>query len=313
MENHEIDHLLTQIQQIVVGKPEIIKLTVTALLAGGHVLFEDVPGVGKTTLARALARSVAGDFKRVQFTPDLLPNDILGVSILNQQTSQFDFHPGPIFTTMLLADEINRATPRTQSALLQAMAERQVTLDGHTYDLPANFFVLATENPSEYAGTYPLPEAQLDRFLFSLQVGYPATNDELALYSGTDRQTQLHQLQAVLSEAELTELKQAVTQVTVNPAITQYALALVQATRQQAAIRLGISPRGGLALLQASRAYAFLNRRQYVLPEDIQAILVPTFSHRLVLANGAQSLTAKQQVVKDLLQTIPVPTAGSAK
>ncbi|MFC6200960.1 AAA family ATPase [Lactiplantibacillus nangangensis] len=313
MENQAIERLLTQIQQVVVGKSEIIKLTVTALLAGGHVLFEDVPGVGKTTLARALARSVAGDFNRIQFTPDLLPNDILGVAILNQQTTQFEFHPGPIFTTMLLADEINRATPRTQSALLQAMAERQVTLDGQTYDLPANFFVLATENPSEYAGTYPLPEAQLDRFLFSLQVGYPATNDELALYSGDDRQVQLRQLQAVLSESDLTQLKQAVAQVTIAPAVTQYALALVQATRQQAEIRLGISPRGGLALLQASRAYAFLNQRNYVLPDDIQAILVPTFSHRLVLANGAQSLSAKQQVVTELMQTIPVPTKGTSR
>ncbi|KRO27077.1 AAA family ATPase [Lactiplantibacillus fabifermentans] len=312
MNNQSLQPLLTQINQVVVGKSQIIKLTVTALLAGGHVLFEDVPGVGKTTLARALARSVAGDFNRVQFTPDLLPNDILGVSILNQQQNQFEFHAGPIFTTMLLADEINRATPRTQSALLQAMAERQVTLDGQTYDLPANFFVLATENPSEYAGTYPLPEAQLDRFLFSLQVGYPATTDELALYNGDDRQAALNTLQAVLSEADLSQLKTAVNAVTVDAAVSQYALALVQATRDDAGVRLGISPRGGLALLQASRAYALLNDRNYVLPEDIQAVLIPTFSHRLVLANGAQSLTAKQQVVQRLQASIPVPTKGTS-
>ncbi|MFC6182368.1 AAA family ATPase [Lactiplantibacillus daowaiensis] len=303
--------LIDQISTVVVGKPAIIKLTVTALLAGGHVLFEDVPGVGKTTLARALARSVAGDFNRIQFTPDLLPNDILGVSILNQQANQFEFHPGPIFTTMLLADEINRATPRTQSALLQAMAEQQITIDGTTYDLPANFFVLATENPSEYAGTYPLPEAQLDRFLFSLQVGYPTWPDELALYAGDDRQQALTDLQAVLSEAALSQLKATVNQVTVDQKVTEYVLTLVQATRNDAAIRLGISPRGGLALMQAGRAYALINGRDYVLPEDIQAVLIPTFSHRLVLANGAQSLSAKQQVVRDLQNRTPVPTKGA--
>jgi len=313
MENPALATLTAQINQVVVGKPDVIKLTITALLAGGHVLFEDVPGVGKTTLARALARSVAGDFNRVQFTPDLLPNDILGVSILNQQHNDFEFHAGPIFTTMLLADEINRATPRTQSALLQAMAERQVTIDGTTYPLPANFFVLATENPSEYAGTYPLPEAQLDRFLFSLQVGYPTAPDELALYSGDDRQQTLAQLQAVVSEETLTALKQQVTQVKISPTVVQYALDLVIATRQDAAIRLGISPRGGLALMQASRAYALLNGRDYVLPADIQALLIPTFSHRLVLANGAQSLSAKQQVVRDLQSSLPVPTKGPDK
>jgi len=311
MENPTLATLSAQINQVVVGKPEVVKLTLTALLAGGHVLFEDVPGVGKTTLARALARSVAGEFKRVQFTPDLLPNDILGVSILNQQSHQFEFHKGPIFTTMLLADEINRATPRTQSALLQAMAERQVTLDGTTYTLPTNFFVLATENPSEYAGTYPLPEAQLDRFLFSLQVGYPAMAAEFNLYRGENRQTTLAHLQAVLSEDALTRLKEQVNQVTIDATVIQYALDLVQATRTDPTIRLGISPRGGLALLQASRAYALLNGRDYVLPADIQALLVPTFSHRLVLANGAQSLSAKQQVVRDLQSRLPVPTKGS--
>lgn len=311
MPNPALTTLIDHINTVVVGKPDIIKLTVTALLAGGHVLFEDVPGVGKTTLARALARSVAGDFNRIQFTPDLLPNDILGVSILNQTQHEFDFHPGPIFTTMLLADEINRATPRTQSALLQAMAERQVTIDGTTYDLPANFFVLATENPNEYAGTYPLPEAQLDRFLFSLQVGYPAWPDELALYAGDDRQQTLANLQAVLADDTLTQLKASVNQVTVDAAITSYVLTLVQATRQQAAIRLGISPRGGLALMQAGRAYALLSGRDYVIPADIQAVLVPTFSHRLVLANGAQALSAKQQVVRDIQSHTPVPTEGA--
>ncbi|VDG18816.1 AAA family ATPase [Lactiplantibacillus mudanjiangensis] len=311
MPNPALTTLIDHINTVVVGKPDIIKLTVTALLAGGHVLFEDVPGVGKTTLARALARSVAGDFNRIQFTPDLLPNDILGVSILNQTQHEFDFHPGPIFTTMLLADEINRATPRTQSALLQAMAERQVTIDGTTYDLPANFFVLATENPNEYAGTYPLPEAQLDRFLFSLQVGYPTWPDELALYAGDDRQQTLANLQAVLADDTLTQLKASVNQVTVDAAITSYVLTLVQATRQQAAIRLGISPRGGLALMQAGRAYALLSGRDYVIPADIQAVLVPTFSHRLVLANGAQALSAKQQVVRDIQSHTPVPTEGA--
>lgn len=311
MPNPALTTLIDHINTVVVGKPDIIKLTVTALLAGGHVLFEDVPGVGKTTLARALARSVAGDFNRIQFTPDLLPNDILGVSILNQTQHEFDFHPGPIFTTMLLADEINRATPRTQSALLQAMAERQVTIDGTTYDLPANFFVLATENPNEYAGTYPLPEAQLDRFLFSLQVGYPTWPDELALYAGDDRQQTLTNLQAVLADDTLTQLKASVNQVTVDAAITSYVLTLVQATRQQAAIRLGISPRGGLALMQAGRAYALLSGRDYVIPADIQAVLVPTFSHRLVLANGAQALSAKQQIVRDIQSHTPVPTEGA--
>lgn len=311
MPNPALTTLIDHINTVVVGKPDIIKLTVTALLAGGHVLFEDVPGVGKTTLARALARSVAGDFNRIQFTPDLLPNDILGVSILNQTQHEFDFHPGPIFTTMLLADEINRATPRTQSALLQAMAERQVTIDGTTYDLPANFFVLATENPNEYAGTYPLPEAQLDRFLFSLQVGYPTWPDELALYAGDDRQQTLANLQAVLADDTLTQLKASVNQVTVDAAITSYVLTLVQATRQQAAIRLGISPRGGLALMQAGRAYALLSGRDYVIPADIQAVLVPTFSHRLVLANGAQALSAKQQIVRDIQSHTPVPTEGA--
>ncbi|BDP57738.1 magnesium chelatase [Enterococcus faecium] len=254
---------------------------IVALLAGGHVLFEDIPGVGKTLLVKALAKAVQGTFSRVQCTPDLLPSDILGFSVYNSQSKEFEFRPGPIFTTILLADEINRTTPRTQSALLEAMAENHATIDNNTYPLDNHFFVLATQNPIEYEGTYPLPEAQLDRFLFRLQIGYPSFDDELLLLLDKFEKV-LDNLNEVLNSYEIEEIKTNVANVFVSPEVASYALQLVSATRSHAAIQLGISPRGSLSFIQAAKAYALIHGRNYVTPKDLQDLVPYVFSHRLI-------------------------------
>lgn len=306
-ELQKIDALINEVEKVILGKRDVIQLTVAALLAGGHVLFEDIPGVGKTMLVKSLAKAIQSDYKRVQFTPDLLPNDILGVSIFNSENQQFEFRPGPIFTSVLLADEINRTTPRTQAALLEAMSENHVTIDNQTYALSPHFFVLATQNPIEYEGTYPLPEAQLDRFLFRLHIGYPAFQDELALMIG-QRQQSLNQIQTILTSQEVTALKQMVDQVFVDNQVARYALQLVQASRNHNAIDLGISPRGGIAFLKGAKALALTEGRTYVTPQDLQRILPAVFGHRLLLKGG---ITASQEslseIMKQMIQRVPVP------
>ncbi|WP_319636854.1 MoxR family ATPase [Enterococcus faecium] len=288
------------------GKRSTIQLMIVALLAGGHVLFEDIPGVGKTLLVKALAKAVQGTFSRVQCTPDLLPSDILGFSVYNSQSKEFEFRPGPIFTTILLADEINRTTPRTQSALLEAMAENHATIDNNTYPLDNHFFVLATQNPIEYEGTYPLPEAQLDRFLFRLQIGYPSFDDELLLLLDKFEKV-LDNLNEVLNSYEIEEIKTNVANVFVSPKVASYALQLVSATRSHAAIQLGISPRGSLSFIQAAKAYALIHGRNYVTPKDLQDLVPYVFSHRLIFYDRSLKEDEKKQIIHTLVAQIPVP------
>ncbi len=279
---------------------------IVALLAGGHVLFEDIPGVGKTLLVKALAKAVQGTFSRVQCTPDLLPSDILGFSVYNSQSKEFEFRPGPIFTTILLADEINRTTPRTQSALLEAMAENHATIDNNTYPLDNHFFVLATQNPIEYEGAYPLPEAQLDRFLFRLQIGYPSFDDELLLLLDKFEKV-LDNLNEVLNSYEIEEIKTNVANVFVSPEVASYALQLVSATRSHAAIQLGISPRGSLSFIQAAKAYALIHGRNYVTPKDLQDLVPYVFSHRLIFYDRSLKEDEKKQIIHTLVAQIPIP------
>ncbi|HFL7436179.1 AAA family ATPase [Enterococcus faecium] len=288
------------------GKRSTIQLMIVALLAGGHVLFEDIPGVGKTLLVKALAKAVQGTFSRVQCTPDLLPSDILGFSVYNSQSKEFEFRPGPIFTTILLADEINRTTPRTQSALLEAMAENHATIDNNTYPLDNHFFVLATQNPIEYEGTYPLPEAQLDRFLFRLQIGYPSFDDELLLLLDKFEKV-LDNLNEVLNSYEIEEIKTNVANVFVSPEVASYALQLVSATRSHAAIQLGISPRGSLSFIQAAKAYALIHGRNYVTPKDLQELVPFVFSHRLIFYDRSLKEDEKTQMIHALVAQIPIP------
>ncbi|WP_311814271.1 AAA family ATPase [Enterococcus faecium] len=288
------------------GKRSTIQLMIVALLAGGHVLFEDIPGVGKTLLVKALAKAVQGTFSRVQCTPDLLPSDILGFSVYNSQSKEFEFRPGPIFTTILLADEINRTTPRTQSALLEAMAENHATIDNNTYPLDNHFFVLATQNPIEYEGTCPLPEAQLDRFLFRLQIGYPSFDDELLLLLDKFEKV-LDNLNEVLNSYEIEEIKTNVANVFVSPEVASYALQLVSATRSHAAIQLGISPRGSLSFIQAAKAYALIHGRNYVTPKDLQDLVPYVFSHRLIFYDRSLKEDEKKQIIHTLVAQIPIP------
>lgn len=307
-ELQKIDALIAEVEKVILGKRDVIQFTVAALLAGGHVLFEDIPGVGKTMLVKSLAKAIQSDYKRVQFTPDLLPNDVLGVSIFNSQSHQFEFRPGPIFTSVLLADEINRTTPRTQASLLEAMSENHVTIDNQTYPLSPHFFVLATQNPIEYEGTYPLPEAQLDRFLFRLHIGYPDFQDELALLIGK-RQQSLDQIQTILHADEVTALKAMVDDVYVDERVARYALQLVQASRQHNAIDLGISPRGGIAFLKGAKALALTEGRTFVTPQDLQRILPAVFGHRLLLKGGVHASTETlSDLMKQMIQRVPVPT-----
>lgn len=302
----KIDQLIQELEKAVIGKRSTIQLMIVALLAGGHVLFEDIPGVGKTLLVKALAKAVQGTFSRVQCTPDLLPSDILGFSVYNSQSKEFEFRPGPIFTTILLADEINRTTPRTQSALLEAMAENHATIDNNTYPLDNHFFVLATQNPIEYEGTYPLPEAQLDRFLFRLQIGYPSFDDELLLLLDKFEKV-LDNLNEVLNSYEIKEIKTNVANVFVSPEVASYALQLVSATRSHAAIQLGISPRGSLSFIQAAKAYALIHGRNYVTPKDLQDLVPYVFSHRLIFYDRSLKEDEKKQIIHTLVAQIPVP------
>ena len=296
-----------QVGQIVVGKHLQIKQALTCLLAGGHLLIEDVPGVGKTTLAHALAISLGLKLNRIQFTSDLLPADVAGISIYQRDTGGFVFHPGPIFTQVLLADEINRATPKTQSGLLEAMEEHQVTADGVTHPLPEPFFVIATQNPAHQVGTFPLPESQLDRFLMCLSLGYPDPRAERALLMGEDRRNLLKSLTPTMAPAELAEARMALHQIHCSPSLIDYVQALVQASRQNGMFTEGMSPRAAIALLQAARAWAALEGRNHVIPEDVQAVLVPVCAHRLRPATSAHGAAlASRDLVLQLQKSVPV-------
>ena len=291
---------MAQVNRVLLGKPRQVKLAFTCLIAGGHLLLEDIPGVGKTTLAHALAATFALDFQRVQFTSDLLPSDIIGVSIYERESGQFRFHPGPIFTGLLLADEINRASPKTQSALLEAMAENQVTVDGQTHALAQPFFVVATQNPLDLNGTFPLPDSQLDRFMLRLSLDYPDATAERALLTGSDRRDLLAQLEPQLDGAALTALHQRAQTITASSALLDYLQALLAASRRHADIRVGLSPRAGLALLAAARSWALISGRGHVLPEDIQALFVPLAAHRLLPARGANGDTLARQLLTEV-------------
>ncbi|WP_158885140.1 MoxR family ATPase [Rhodanobacter sp. L36] len=295
-----LDAAMAQVNQVLLGKPRQVKLSFTCLIAGGHLLLEDVPGVGKTTLAHALAASFALEFQRVQFTSDLLPSDIIGVSVYERESGEFRFHPGPIFTGLLLADEINRASPKTQSALLEAMAEDQVTIDGQTHALAQPFFVVATQNPLDLNGTFPLPDSQLDRFMLRLSLDYPDATAERALLVGNDRRELLAQLTPHLDGPALIALRRQAQAVTASASLLDYLQALLSASRRHADIRIGLSPRAGLALLGAARAWALLSERSYVLPEDIQALFVPLAAHRLLPARGGNGDHLARQLLAEV-------------
>jgi len=292
-----------QVNSLLLGKSHEVRLAFVALLSGGHLLIEDLPGLGKTTLAHALASSLGLGFQRVQFTSDLLPADVLGVSVYDAQAHRFQFHPGPVFTQVLLADEINRAPPRTQSALLESMAEHQVTIDGATHALPAPFFVIATQNPVDLSGTFPLPDSQLDRFLLRLTLGYPNAESERALLSGSDRRDLIAQAEPCLSDQDVLQLRHAVEQVHASEALIHYVQALLARSRQYAGVRVGLSPRAGIALLRAAKAYALLLGRSHVLPEDIQALFEAVAGHRLVAE--AESVSGPA-LAKKILHSVPV-------
>jgi MoxR-like ATPase len=292
------------VERVIVGKREVIELVLVALLVEGHVLFEDVPGTGKTMLARALAISLGGAFKRIQFTPDLLPNDVTGVSVFNQKTQEFEFRPGPAFSNVLLADEINRATPRTQSALLECMGERQITVDGQTRVLPRPFLVLATQNPIEYEGTFPLPEAQLDRFLMRLRLGYPSLDDERQILDNLRGEHPIERLEQVVDAAELLEHQRAVWEVHVEASVRDYVIAVARATREHPELTLGASPRATLALYKAAQAYAAMHDRDYVLPDDVKRLAVPTLAHRLIVRpESALRGRSAEAIVSAILET----------
>lgn len=294
---------LAQVNTLVLGKPQEVRLAFVALLAEGHLLIEDLPGLGKTTLAHALAATLGLGFQRVQFTSDLLPSDIVGVSVFDAQARRFEFHPGPVFAHVLLADEINRAPPRTQSALLEAMAEHQVTVDGKTHALPDPFFAIATQNPSDLAGTYPLPDSQLDRFLLRLTLGYPGDEAERALLAGADRRDLIAGTQPVLAAEDVLALRRAVDGVHASDALVDYVQALLNRSRQHPGVRVGLSPRAGLALLRSARAYALLLGRSHVLPEDVQALFAAVAAHRLVPDADAGS---DASLAKAILHAVPV-------
>ena len=304
--NEALHAVITQVEQVILGKPRQIRLALACLLARGHLLIEDLPGVGKTTLAHVLARTLGLQFQRIQFTSDMLPGDILGVSVYQRDSGEFRFHPGPIFAQLVLADEINRATPKAQSALLEAMEEQQVTSEGTTRPLPAPFFVIATQNPNTQVGTFPLPESQLDRFLMRIRLGYPDAQAERSLLAGVDRREIVATLTPQMEAAQLLSLQQQAKQVFIAPALLDYVQAILRHTRESARYVHGLSPRAGLALLAAARAWALLDGRNAVMPEDVQAILPGVASHRLQSVQDAQ-VADGDKLTRELIAAIAIP------
>ncbi|HAH06625.1 MAG TPA: hypothetical protein DCM05_08895 [Elusimicrobia bacterium] len=306
-----LDRLLSNVNSVVIGKEESVLRTVVVLLAGGHLLIEDVPGIGKTLLGLALARSIDASFRRIQFTNDLLPSDILGLNLFDQKTQTFSFRPGPIFSHVVLADEINRSTPKTQSALLEALSELQVSIEGKTHPLAEPFLVIATQNPVEYHGTFPLPEAQLDRFLMRVQLGYPSAEDEKAILKEGDLMKRVASLAPALDCAEVLRLRGLAEKVRIEEPLLDYAVAIARATRQAPHVKLGLSPRGTLALCRAARALALLRGRDYCVPDDIKAVAVPVIAHRLLFDTGLFGLARVREseaAVEDVLRGLPVPS-----
>ena len=317
MELHEVQqeaaNIIANVEKVIVGKRSVVEMTLVALLSQGHLLIEDVPGVGKTMLARAISCSVGCTFKRVQFTPDLLPTDVTGVSIYNQETQEFQFRPGPVMANMVLADEINRATPKTQSALLESMEERQVTVDGVTYPLPRPFTVMATQNPIEYEGTFPLPEAQLDRFMMRISLGYPSMMDELEIISRQQFHHPIEGLEQVASLETLVAMQDAIKSVYLSPEVQEYITLLVKSSREHESVYLGSSPRGSLGLYRTCQARAAIQGRDYAIPDDVKALALPVLAHRIIISPAARirSVTGKM-VVEDLQRSVSVPGARPA-
>jgi len=299
------------VQTVIRGKNEVIKLALVTLFARGHLLIEDVPGVGKTTLAHSLARSFNAAFQRIQFTSDMLPSDVIGISVFSQQSQRFEFRPGPIFANIVLADEINRTTPKTQSALLEAMNEYQVTVENRTYPLPQPFMVTATQNPIEHHGTYPLPESQLDRFLMRLRIGYPSLESEKEILQNFADSESLTKISPVMSADEVVEIQQAVRRVTVDDALVNYALAIVEKTRQHEYLSLGISPRGSMSLYRAAQALALIEGRHYSIPDDFKRLIIPVFAHRCTVSSRFVSTLKKsdqtETVLNEIIESTPVP------
>lgn len=307
----KIRDLQNEIERVIKGKSETVKFALVALFGRGHLLIEDVPGIGKTTLANALSRALGLSFQRIQFTSDLLPSDVIGLSVFNQQSGSFEWKPGPIFSSVILADEINRATPKTQSALLEAMAEEQVTVEGVSRPLPLPFMVIATQNPSEHHGTYPLPESQLDRFMLRLHIGYPNVADEKRILRERENVNPLEYVRPVMSEAEVMNLQDSVAEVRFDDALLDYLLAIVDATRRTEGVELGISPRGTLALFRSAQALALIEGRDYCIADDIKRLVIPCFAHRLIInsrASGGRSKTREaERVLHEILQRMSVP------
>ncbi|MCL7748882.1 AAA family ATPase [Halalkalibacter alkaliphilus] len=303
-----IEKVIENIELVVVGKRKEVELSLVALFAGGHVLLEDVPGVGKTMMVKAIAKSLGAEFKRIQFTPDLLPSDVTGVSIYNQLKQQFEFRPGPILANIVLADEINRTSPKTQSALLEALEESSVTIDGETLQLEKPFFVMATQNPIEYAGTFPLPEAQLDRFLIKLNLGYPTALEELEVLERLQHKHPLEDIKPVMTTTEVVDIQSEITKVLVSEDVKMYMIDLVHETRKNRAVELGVSPRGTIALMKASQAYAFMQGREYVLPDDVKHLAPYILAHRMMLtAEAKMSNRTQEEVISSILELVRIP------
>jgi MoxR-like ATPase len=303
--------LQAAVEAVIKGKPEAVRLAIVTMIAGGHLLIEDVPGVGKTTLAHSLARAIDCTFQRIQFTSDLLPSDVIGLSIFNQKTGAFEWKPGPVFANVVLADEINRTTPKTQSALLEAMAEKQITVEGATHQLPSPFIVLATQNPIEHHGTYPLPESQLDRFMLRLRIGYPEVAFEQEILRDREHRDPLDELEPVMTASEVTALQRSVSEVSVDDALVEYLMRIVEATRSTEMLDLGVSPRGTLALFRAAQALALTEEREFCLPDDIKRLVIPVFAHRVVVSSRFSSSLRRSEesesVLREIMKTVSVP------
>ncbi len=305
-----VQRVVANVERVIVGKADSVAFSLIAVICHGHILIEDVPGVGKTVLTKAIARSIGCTFKRIQFTPDLLPSDVSGVSIYNQKTGNFEFRPGPVMAQIVLADEINRATPKTQSALLEAMEEAQVTVDGVSHRLPEPFMVMATQNPIEYEGTFPLPEAQLDRFMMNISLGYPKAADEINILDSHQHHHPLEDLAQIMTADELVHIQQQIRAIHVDPSIREYIVAISNATRNHQNIYLGVSPRGSLALFRAAQALAAMHGRGYVIPDDIKFLTKPTLAHRIIVTPAARvRAITSTNILDEILQSIPVPNA----